>query len=194
MTPEEFTADVRGARAVLQDVSGEAVAGYRAPGFSVTDATPWFFERLAEAGHTYDCSVFPAPRGHGGLPTAERTPHVVPSARGAVIELPTSVATVLGRRICFFGGGYLRLFPGRVVRAMAERVYAEGLPVVFYLHPRDIDPDQPRLPMPALRAFKCYVNLGTTYAKLDGLLRAFPFVSVREYLATTAAPPRDRAR
>jgi polysaccharide deacetylase family protein (PEP-CTERM system associated) len=194
MSPAEFIADARRARAVLQDISGEPVAGFRAPGFSVTAATPWFFEALLEVGHSYDCSVFPAPRGHGGYPMAERAPHVVSSSGGALLELPASVATVLGRRICFFGGGYLRLFPAGIICAMTKRVHAEKLPVIFYLHPRDIDPDQPRLPMPALRSFKCYAGLGTTYAKLQILLNTFPFISVREYLAATAttAPVRSR--
>jgi len=192
MTPEEFVTDARRARALLQDISGDAVAGYRAPGFSVTLATPWVFEGLLEVGHSYDCSIFPAPRGHGGCPKAERAPHLVPGERGALLELPASVATVLGRRVCFFGGGYLRLFPASVIRMMARRVHAEGLPVIFYLHPRDIDPDQPRLPMPAVRSFKCYAGLGTAHAKLQSLLRTFSVISVSEYLDRTAstAPAR----
>ena len=94
-----------------------------------------------------------------------------------------SVIPVLGRRVCFFGGGYMRLFPTWLIRIMAERVAAEGMPVMFYVHPRDIDPEQPRLAMPPRRWFRCYANLGTTYAKLASLLKTFPFVSVEEYLA-----------
>lgn len=193
MTPREFVEDTRRARAILQDISGDPVWGYRAPGFSVTAQTPWFFQCLAEIGHTYDCSVFPARRRHGGLATAERAPHIPFRPVGAgrpLIELPVSVAPVLGRRVCFFGGGYLRLFPTWLIRTMAERVFAEGMPVMFYVHPRDIDPEQPRLAMPPVRWFQCYANLGTTYAKLQSLLRTFPFVSVEEYLAASgwAAP------
>ena len=191
MTPREFVEDTHRARATLQDISGDPVWGYRAPGFSVTSQTPWFFQCLAEAGHTYDCSVFPARRRHGGMSTAERTPHIVfrsVEARRPLIEVPVSVAPVLGRRVCFFGGGYMRLFPTWLIRTMAERVYAKGMPVMFYVHPRDIDPEQPRLPMSPLRWFQCYANLGTTYTKLESLLRTFPFVSVEEYLAASDAP------
>jgi polysaccharide deacetylase family protein (PEP-CTERM system associated) len=191
MTPKEFIEDTRRARAILQDISGDPVRGYRAPGFSVTAETPWFFQCLAEVGHTYDCSIFPTRRGHGGLSTAERAPYIAftPSAPGQpVIEVPMSVATVLGRRVCFFGGGYMRLFPRSLIHAMADRVSAEGMPVIFYVHPRDIDPEQPRLPMSALRRFKCYVNLGSTYSKLESLLRTFSFVSVEEYLADSGSP------
>jgi polysaccharide deacetylase family protein (PEP-CTERM system associated) len=189
MTPEEFTADTRRARMILQDISGKPVLGYRAPGFSVTADTPWFFERLAAAGHTYDASVFPARRGHGGWSTAEPAPHIALGAGQTgkpLIELPVSVATVLGRRVCFFGGGYMRLFPLRIIRMMAKRVHATGRPVIFYLHPRDIDPEQPRLPMPLLRSFKCYVNAGSACEKLENLSKTFSFISFREYL--TSAP------
>lgn len=187
MTPPEFVADTSRARSLLQDIGGEPVAGYRAPSFSVTADTPWFFERLAETGHTYDSSVFPARREHGGLPTAQRAPWLVATPGGRLLELPVSVVEVLGQRICLFGGGYLRLFPTSAIRAMAERVHAQGLPVIFYLHPRDIDPAQPRMAMPLRQRFKCYVNLDTTFGKLQKLLSAFPFISVREYLERASA-------
>jgi polysaccharide deacetylase family protein (PEP-CTERM system associated) len=197
MTPDEFIEDTRRARALLQDISGDPVRGYRAPGFSVTAKTPWFFQCLGEVGHTYDCSIFPARRRHGGLVTAERAPHVAcrPIEAGRpLIEIPASVAPVLGQRICFFGGGYLRLFPTWLIRTMAERVFAEGMPVMFYVHPRDIDPEQPRLSMSPWRWFQCYANLDTTYAKLEDLLRTFPFVSVEKYLAGSPSPELPEAK
>lgn len=191
MTPQEFVVDTRRARSLLQDISGEPVAGYRAPGFSVTADTPWFFECLAETGHAYDCSVFPARRGHGGLPMASPAPSFIANSGGRLIELPVSVVEVLGQRVCFFGGGYLRLFPSGLIHAMAKRVHAQGLPVVFYLHPRDIDPGQPRLAMPLRRRFKCYVNLDTTFRKLQRLLSTFPFTSFRDYLTPAGAYRRE---
>ena len=193
MTPKELVEDLRRARAALQEASGDSVSGYRAPGFSVTARTPWFFECVAEAGHTYDCSVFPAPRRHGGLTGAERAPHIAFRAADgkALIEVPVSVVQMLGQRFCFFGGGYLRLFPTWLIQTMANRVSAEGLPVMFYVHPRDIDAEQPRLAMSPWRRFQSYVNVGgTTYAKLDILLRTFPFVSVEKYLAATSPVAR----
>lgn len=182
MTPQEFVADTCRARSLLQDISGEPVAGYRAPGFSVTAETPWFFDCLAETGHSYDCSVFPARRGHGGLPTAQVAPWLVANSTEGLVELPVSVVEILGQRVCFFGGGYLRLFPSAVIHAMVRRVHAQGRPVIVYLHPRDIDPAQPRLAMPLRRQFKCYINLDTTFDKLRRLLIEFPFTSFRDYL------------
>ena len=103
---EGFYDDVRHARLLLEDITGGPVVGYRAPGFSTTDETPWFFDALAEAGYQYDSSVFPAPRSHGGMPEGRRDPHRV---NDALLEFPISVAEMMGQPVCFFGGGYLRL-------------------------------------------------------------------------------------
>ena len=114
--------------------------GYRAPGFSTTEETPWFFDALVKAGYQYDSSVFPAARGHGGMRDGRRDPHRIGEDDG-MVELPISVADMMGKRICFFGGGYLRLFPYWLIRKKAQEVLAEGRPVVFYIHPREIDPE-----------------------------------------------------
>src|ERR1022692_3256394 len=105
----------------------------------------------------------------------------------SLIEFPISVADLFGKPMCFFGGGYLRLFPYALIRRMARRVLAEGRPVVYYVHPREIDPAHPRLPMSAVRRFKSYVNLHSTEVKLRRILREFPTVTFREYLAMNAA-------
>ena len=176
-TPDEFLADIRRAKGIVEEAAGTAVHGYRSPGFSCTADTPWFFDKLEEAGYLYDSSVFPARRGHGGMEDARLEPHVIDGHR--LIEFPITVAPVAGRNICFFGGGYLRLFPYRLVRSMARRVLEDDRPVVFYVHPREIDPAHPRLAMPAVRRFKSYVNLKTTEPKIHGLLKDFtvaPFI------------------
>ena len=172
LSRNEFHEDVRGARLLLEDISGVEVVGYRAPGFSTTDETPWFFDALAEAGYQYDSSVFPAQRGHGGMPQGRREPHRV-GEHDALLEFPITVADLLGKPMCFFGGGYLRLFPYWLIRKMALQVLSEGRPVVFYIHPREIDPAHPRLPMSRIRRFKSYVNLDTTEAKLRRIFRIF---------------------
>jgi polysaccharide deacetylase family protein (PEP-CTERM system associated) len=177
-----FGDDARKARQILEDVAGCRVLGYRAAGFSTNHETPWFFDRLAEAGYVYDSSVFPTERGHGGLPGAPPEPHVVRTAAGPLVEFPISVASVGGRRVCFFGGGYLRIFPYPVVRRMAGQVRREGRPVVFYVHPREVDRDHPRLPMKLTRRFKSYVNLRTTEAKIVRLLEDFPVTTFASYL------------
>ncbi|UCE86575.1 MAG: polysaccharide deacetylase family protein [Deltaproteobacteria bacterium] len=187
MTPEAFYQDARRARELLEKIVGRPVAGYRAPGFSVTEQTPWFFQKLHEAGYRYSSSVFPAARGHGGLRANRLEPYAVACDGAAITEVPITVRRVLGKRICFFGGGYLRLFPYRVIRDMTRSLLAEGRPVVFYVHPREIDPDQPRLAMGPARRFKSYVNLRTTEDKLRRLLDEFEFTTFERYLAD--APP-----
>lgn len=181
-TRQEFSDDVRHARGLLEDISGVPIRGYRAPGFSTTEETPWFFDVLAEAGYEYDSSVFPAPRGHGGLRGGRREPH----RRGTndkLIEIPITVADLMGKPMCFFGGGYLRLFPYWLIRRMSKQVLAEGRPVVFYVHPREIDPSHPRLPMSRKRSFKSYVNLETTEWKIGQILQDFPVTMFQNVIA-----------
>jgi polysaccharide deacetylase family protein (PEP-CTERM system associated) len=178
----DFYEDVRRARLLLEDISGGEVVGYRAPGFSTTEETPWFFDALAEAGYQYDSSVFPAQRGHGGMPQGRREPHRI-GDHGGLLEVPITVADLLGRPMCFFGGGYLRLFPYWLIHRMALQVLGEGRPVVFYIHPREIDPDHPRLPMSRKRQFKSYVNLETTEVKVRRVLQDFPVTTFKNVLS-----------
>src|ERR1017187_5821786 len=100
-----------------------------------------------------------------------------------LIEFPISVAALFGKPMCFFGGGYLRLFPYRLIRKMARQVLSEGRPVVFYVHPREIDPAHPRLPMSPIRRFKSYVNLETTEGKLRRILQDFPVTTFKNLLS-----------
>ncbi len=183
MTPTEFAEDARRAREVLEDISGGPVRGFRASGFSVTEATPWFYEKLVEAGYSYDSSIFPASRGHGGLAGGRLDPHERDTASGKLAEFPVTVADVLGKRLCFLGGGYLRLFPYPLIKRMSRAVLDQGRPVIFYVHPREIDPDHPRLPMSASRRFKTYVNLDTTEGKIRRILADFPVTTFGDYLA-----------
>jgi polysaccharide deacetylase family protein (PEP-CTERM system associated) len=173
MGPREFLEDARRSREILEQAGGTPVVGYRAASFSVGARTPWFHEALAEAGYRYDSSVFPAAREHGGESGARRDPHVVPTARGPMAEFPLSVTDVLGLSLCFFGGGYLRLFPYPVIRRAALRVADEGRPVIFYAHPREVDPAHPRLRLPLRRRFQSYVNLHTTERKLRRVVADF---------------------
>jgi hypothetical protein len=111
---------------------------------------------------------------------------------GSICEFPISVVPTAGRSICFFGGGYLRFFPYWIIRRMSNRVLSEGLPVLFYIHPREIDPNHPRVPMPAHRRFKSYVNLDTTRPKLEQLLSEFSFITFREFLNRCDIAPKSR--
>jgi polysaccharide deacetylase family protein (PEP-CTERM system associated) len=180
MTRTEFRADALRSRLLLEDIGGTRVVGYRAPGFSSTDEISWFFAELSASGYLYDSSVFPARHGHGGNPNSPLRPHLVPGE--ALIEIPPTVAELGPVRMCFFGGGYLRLFPYHVIRHMARRVMAKGAPVIFYVHPREIDTRHPRIPMPWWRRFKCYVNLRTTESKIRQIIRDFPVTTCRDFL------------
>jgi polysaccharide deacetylase family protein (PEP-CTERM system associated) len=185
VTRDEFAQDARRSRSMLEDLAGVPVIGYRTAGFSATERTPWFFDELIAAGYRYDSSVFPARRDHGGNPRAEHRPHVVRADKGALVEMPVSVASICGAQTCFFGGGYLRLFPYSIVRRMSRVVLAEGRPVIFYIHPREIDPNHPRMAMNWRRRFKSYVNLHTTAPKIRCILNDFPVTTFRDYLANS---------
>jgi len=180
MSSQEFHQDALHARQLLEDVAGCPVLGYRSAGFSVTSDVPWFFDTLLDAGYSYDSSVFPAARGHGGMESSGRAPHYV--SRNGIYEFPITVTDLFGRTMCFFGGGYLRLFPYSLIQRMSHQVLAEGRPVTFYIHPREIDPGHPRLPMSAIRRFKSYVNLRTTESKINRILTEFPVTTFRALL------------
>lgn len=180
MTPRAFRDDITRSRLLLEDISGMAVLGYRAPGFSSTEQIPWFFSEVASSGYLYDSSVFPAQRGHGGAPNSDLGPHMVEDER--LIELPASVSQLGPTRMCFFGGGYLRLFPYTVIRSMGQRILQDGRPLIFYIHPREIDPEHPRIAMSSVRHFKSYVNLHTTERKIRNIMRDFPVTTCRNFL------------
>jgi len=183
MSAVEFCKDARATRELLEDVSGRPVRGFRAPAFSVTERTPWFFDKLVEAGYRYDSSVFPAPHQTGGLATGKFAPYTAKTRAGAIDEFPITAVRVLGKPMCFFGGGYLRLFPYAVIRAMGCRALGENRPVIFYVHPREIDPEGPRMALSRRRRFTCYVNVKTTRPKIRRILRDFRVTSFERYMS-----------
>jgi polysaccharide deacetylase family protein (PEP-CTERM system associated) len=187
-TAESFSQDIKRAKSILEDAIGDRVCGYRAPGFSITRETPWAFDCIAEAGYEYDASVFPGSHGHGGISGAQIGPHRIESRNGPLLEFPVSVVDLPFTRMCFFGGGYLRLFPYRMISAMSRIVSRTGRPVIYYLHPREIDPDHPRLVMSMKRRFKSYVNLKTTMPKLERLLANERLSSFRDWIEANEEP------
>ncbi len=196
-----FREDTRRARGVLEDITGRRVAGYRAAGFSITRETPWAFDVLAEEGFRYDSSVFPAKRAHGGLDLDRERPFRIAGPSGLELwEFPIVPAPLWpgpgpGRlRVPFAGGGYLRLWPLGLLLRAARRLNRRGVPVTWYLHPREVDTEQPRLRLPWRRRFKYYVNLAGATQKLRGLLeRAGPFETLAELCARLDAEPRAGA-
>lgn len=180
-TQAEFLQDIRNAKLSIEDVAQVQINGYRAPGFSITNETKWAVDSLLLAEYTYDSSVFPASRGHGGIASAEPRPHMLSSTNGSLKEFPISISSLLGKRYCFSGGGYFRFFPYTWIAKETKKLNRNGLPVICYLHPREIDPGQPRLPMNTFRKFKTYINLHHTEAKLRRYLKDFPFTSMAEW-------------
>jgi polysaccharide deacetylase family protein (PEP-CTERM system associated) len=183
MSADEFLQDLRLSKEIVEDIVGKPALGYRTSGFSVTEQTPWFFEKIVEAGYVYDSSVFPAPRGHGGMKTNKFGPYNIPTKSGDLLEFPITVKKIMGKPICFFGGGYLRLTPYSLIRSMAFKVLHEERPVIFYVHPREIDPHHPQLPMGLLRRFKSYVNLNTTEGKIRRLAADFELTTFEDFIS-----------
>jgi polysaccharide deacetylase family protein (PEP-CTERM system associated) len=171
-TPQEFSADIRRAKQLLEDTAGVAVLGYRAPSFSIGHANPWAFDCIAEAGYRYSSSVYPVRHDHYGMPDAPRFAYEV---RPGLLEIPVTTARVLGRNLPAGGGGYFRFFPYPVSHWAIRRVNrVDGRPAIFYFHPWEIDPDQPRISGVSLKTrFRHYVNLHRTEARLSALLSDF---------------------
>ncbi len=183
-----FAQDIRDSiDAICAAAPGVEVHTFRAPSFSITKGCEWAFDVLLDLGIHSDASLFPARRGHGGYP-CPRGPHTVSTPRGRSIpELPMSVMDLGPKRVCYSGGGYLRLLPLWLIERGIRQEARAGRPTVIYLHPRDFAPDCPRVPMAMHRRFKCYVGTHTTAGKLRHLLAHHPFAPCREVIARAQA-------
>ena len=188
-TRDAFRDDVRVAKRVLEDTSGQAVDGYRAPSFSVTARSLWALDVLIEEGYRYDSSIFPVHHDRYGIPDAERHAGIVRRPSGSIIEVPASTVRVGGMNFPIGGGGYFRMLPYQWTRWGIQRVNGrEAAPTVFYLHPWEIDPGQPRLPGSWLGRLRHYRNLHDTEARLKRLLRDFPFGTMRALIQDAPLP------
>ncbi|MGQ9647786.1 MAG: XrtA system polysaccharide deacetylase [Thermodesulfobacteriota bacterium] len=220
---EEFREEIRKAKAILEDVTGDDVVGYRAPSYSITNKSQWAFKVLVEEGFKYDSSIFPIHHDFYGFPRAPRFPFLVsqngnsnfefsllnfetaalqygstatqgnsasnlkqsdPPGSGKLIEFPISTYRICGQNIPISGGGYFRLLPYRLIEKGLRRInQQEHQPFIFYIHPWELDPDQPRLNGVSFRSrFRHYTNLDKTESKFKNLLTDFNFCSVKELL------------
>jgi polysaccharide deacetylase family protein (PEP-CTERM system associated) len=172
MTPEAFRTDLRRAHAAIEDASGRSPAGYRAPSFSIDKRTPWAHSILAEEGYSYSSSVAPIRHDHYGWPEAPRFAHR-PVAGSELIELPVTTVELAGRRMAAGGGGFFRILPYRFSSWAIGRVNAaDRRPAVFYFHPWEIDPGQPRVGNAPLKSrLRHYSNLRRMEPKLLKLLK-----------------------
>jgi polysaccharide deacetylase family protein (PEP-CTERM system associated) len=183
MAPAECREDIARSKARLEDITGTPVIGFRAASYSIVAGSTWCLDTLIELGFTYDSSIFPIHHDRYGIPDAKRVPHVLERRRGRIVEFPLSTVRGLGLNWPVAGGAYLRFLPSWVVRAAIRRINrVDGQPAIVYLHPWELDPDQPRLRGPVKSRLRHYTNLGTTEFKLRQLLAAFSFGTVRDVL------------
>ena len=172
-TREEFAADIARARAILEDVGGVPVTGYRAPSFSIDARNPWAHEVLSEHGYAYSSSVAPVVHDHYGWREAPRFAYY-PVAGSDLVEIPVTTALLRGRRLAAGGGGFFRVLPYGFSRWAIRQVTRDGRPAVFYFHPWEVDPAQPRVAGAPLRSrLRHYTNLSKMADKLTGLLGDF---------------------
>lgn len=194
-TPEIFREETRRSKNLLEDLTGTKVRGYRAATYSITSSSLWALDILEELGFEYDSSVFPVRHDLYGMPGTSRKPYRV--ASGRLIEVPLTTTRILGQELPCAGGGYFRLLPYSVFRWALRRTNAEGLPAVFYIHPWEIDPDQPRVDAPWRSRFRHYTNLHRTERRLEALLDDFRWAAMEDvFLSASAAeysPVLDRA-
>ena len=186
MSAEAFRADLRRARIALEDASGHKVTGYRAPSFSIDQRTPWAHQVLAEEGYLYSSSVAPLLHDHYGW--AEAPKHAYRPVTGSdLIELPITLADVAGRKITT-GGGFFRLFPAAITdRAVARANRRDSRPAVFYFHPWEVDPEQPRVANAPLKSrLRHYSRLGAMAGKLRGLVKRHDWGRVDAVVASEA--------
>jgi polysaccharide deacetylase family protein (PEP-CTERM system associated) len=183
-TPRQFAEDVRKAKALLEDACGCEVAGYRAPSYSITPRSLWAIDVLLQQGYRYDASIFPIRHDRYGIPVSERHPYAIRRGGGTMMEVPGSTTRIGPINLPIAGGGYFRLLPYGWTRWGINRVnQREGRPAVFYLHPWEIDPGQPRLTIGRLGTLRHYRNLGETERRLRMLLAEFRFGPMDALLA-----------
>ena len=194
-TPEQFSEDVDSSIKLLQDITGQPIECFRAPGFSIRESEPWAFDILSELGIKYDCSVFPAHHAHGGMASyGEAVPSLIRHNGVEMKEFPVTTKEMMGKPIIFSGGGYFRLVPYWLLHKWScEAAERQVTPVMInedmsrkagyllsYIHPRDLDGGQPMLEgLPLARKFKSYVGLKQAPEKLRQYLKDFKFVDVQ---------------
>lgn len=183
LTPQEFRADTREARSAIEQAASVRVVGYRAPTWSITNRSLWALEILAEEGFQYDSSIYPIRHDLYGIPNASRYPYVhVYSPEKRLVEFPPTTARFAGLNIPAAGGGYLRLFPLAFTELVFQQYERCGESVVVYLHPWEIDPEQPRIAAKLRSRLRHYINLRRTEATLETLLKRHSFHPFRDRL------------
>lgn len=184
-TPAEFEEETRVSKELLEDIIGDRVSGYRAASWSITQESLWALDIICELGFRYDSSIFPIRHDRYGIPGASQHAEKISSPDGhEIVEFPPSTVSLPGMRLPVAGGGYFRIFPYSLTRFGLRRINKRaGQPFMFYLHPWEVDPEQPRFDASRLSRFRHYTNLDQTELRLRRLLGEFPCTSARNVLA-----------
>ncbi len=189
-----FREDVRHAKALLEQIAGMAVRGYRAPSFSITPRSRWALEVLIEEGYAYDASIFPIRHDRYGMPGAPRHPYVERAAGRSIAEAPATTVAFGRMTLPVAGGGYFRLFPYAFTRWAIRRVNEQDqAPAIVYLHPWEVDPLQPRINAGRMSRFRHYTNIRHTEPRLRRLLNDFAFAPLGEVLEGLQLLPASRS-
>lgn len=179
--PQKFRDDIKKAKALLEDITGKAVLGYRAPGFSIRKSEPWALEIIYEEGFKYDSSIFPALRTMGGIDGFNRFPQIMKLKAGELIELPVSTTLLFDKPIVFCGGGFFRFCPYWFMKREITQLNQANIPAVVYLHPQDFDPGQPRMKLTKGHYFLYYYGLHKALKKFKKLLSDFQWRGFAAY-------------
>jgi polysaccharide deacetylase family protein (PEP-CTERM system associated) len=184
-TPETFAAETRDSKALLEDIIGARVRGYRAASWSITARSIWALDIICDAGFDYDSSIFPIRHDIYGIPGAPRAPGRMTTPSGKqLVEFPPTTISMLGMTLPVAGGGYFRLLPYWFTRMALRQVNrVDRRPFIFYLHPWEVDPEQPRIEAGWRSRFRHYTNLSKTYGRLERLLGEFPCATVHTVLS-----------
>jgi polysaccharide deacetylase family protein (PEP-CTERM system associated) len=190
-TRAQFRESVRRTKDVLEEITGATVLGFRAPSFSIVPGREWALDILVEEGYCYDSSLFPVRRpGSGyGYPGGLSDPHWLARGVGRLAEIPPTTLRCCGLRLPAAGGAYFRLLPYGLVRTALRQCERRGVPGTFYIHPWELDPAQPRVPVSWLTRVRHYGGLRRTAQRLDRLLADFKFTAVRDTVAALSAAP-----
>ncbi len=185
--PDAFRRDISNTRKRLEDLSGRPCIGYRAPGFSIRKQDLWALDIIREEGFFYDSSIFPALRTAGGVAGFDPFPQVMHRDAGTLVEIPVSTSKLLGVTTAFCGGGFFRFFPESYIHHHIKKINKQGQPAVVYIHPRDIDPHQPRMELKFFNRFMYYYGLNKAKSKFTHLVNSFQWGTFGRFAANLSA-------
>jgi polysaccharide deacetylase family protein (PEP-CTERM system associated) len=188
-TPDVFREETRKSKAILEDITGQPITGYRAASYSITAQSRWALDILCEEGFEWDSSIFPVHHDRYGMPGTPHEPYRLKAPSGGeLLEFPLSTCPIGSYRLPIAGGGYFRLYPYWLSRWGLGKINRAGQPFIFYLHPWEVDPGQPRLKVSALSKFRHYNNLDKCMKRLNKLTDDFRFGTVSDVLSEVKVP------